>query len=61
LSGSAPESPHLEHHPIAAARLFTALGLNVAVLDVLTRARAALATAEQPAEQQTATTPALTT
>jgi putative transposase len=30
-------------------------------LDVLTRARAALATAEQPAEQQTATTPALTT
>ena len=29
-------------------------------LDVLTRARAALATAEQPAEQQTATTPALT-
>ena len=30
-------------------------------LDVLTRARAALATAEQPANQQTANTPALTT
>jgi transposase-like protein len=30
-------------------------------LDVLTRARAALAPAEQPANQQTANTPALTT